>query len=198
MIKSQEYASGGVASATKGWLGVLISTFVINSLMLVYFIVQPGLVTDISQPPQLFSLAINSPPTRVLAGSCGTGPEGKQYKVKWAIDHEREHFSMRPYPTEEPALLRRDYDSGSFHVSNTKSGKSSGMLASLAPTFSRARHSRRSRSRLSAKSSPGTSTERLRAPSWNGSTPSFQSENELEELERGRQYARGSHGNSVV
>lgn len=198
MIKSQEYASGGVATATKGWLGVLMATFVINSLMLVYFIIQPGLITDISQPPQLFALAINSRPTRALAGSCGTGPEGEQYKVKWAIDQEREHFSMRPCSEDDPSLLRNEYDSGSFQVADAKPGKSSGMLASLAPALSRARHSRRSRSRLSARSSPGTSTERLRAPSRGGSTPSFQSENELEELERGRQYARGSYGNSVV
>ncbi|KAJ4375378.1 hypothetical protein N0V83_002464 [Neocucurbitaria cava] len=196
-IRSQEYASGGVDSATKGWLVVLISTFVINTLMLVYFILQPGLVTDFSQPPQLFALAINSPPARVLAGSCGTGPEGKQYKVGWVIDQEGEHLFMQPYPDENSALPRNEYDSGSFQVSNAKAGKGSGVLASLSPTLSRAKHSLRSRARPSAKSSPATSTELLRSPSRNESTPSLQPQYELEEFEPRRQYSRLGQGNNV-
>jgi hypothetical protein len=96
--------------------------------MLVYFIVQPGLVTDFSQPPQLFALAINSPPARVLAGSCGTGPEGKQYKTGWVINHEGEHLFMQPYSDQNSALLHNEYDSGSFQLSNVKAGKSSGSL----------------------------------------------------------------------
>jgi hypothetical protein len=159
--------------------------------MLLYFILQPGLVTDVSQPPQLFALAINSPPARALAGSCGTGPEGKQYKVGWVIDREGEHLFMQPRPNETSELLR---DIGS---SNAKPGNSTGLLASLTPTLSRAGHSLRSRANLSGKSSPGMSTELLRSPSRNDSTPSFQSDYELEEFEWGRQYARVSHGNNV-
>jgi hypothetical protein len=141
--------------------------------MLVYFILQPGLVTDVSQPPQLFALAINSPPARALAGSCGTGPEGKQYKVGWVINREGEHLFMQPCPDENSELL---HGSGS---SNAKSGNSTGLLASITPTFGRPGHSLRSRAHLSGKSSPGMSTELLRSPSRNSSTPSFQSDYEL-------------------
>ncbi|KAH7076869.1 hypothetical protein BKA63DRAFT_532913 [Paraphoma chrysanthemicola] len=189
-IKLQEYASGGVASATKGWLVVLISTFAINVLMLVYFVLQPGLVTDFSQPPQLFALAVNSPPARVLAGSCGAGPEGEQYKVGWIIDREGEHLFMQPYPDANSAPLRDEYDTGSFQVSNAKASKESGLLASLSPTFNRAKHSLRSRAKLSAESSPGASTELLRSPSRNERTPSLQSQYELDEFDSRRQYSR--------
>ncbi|CAN9264984.1 unnamed protein product [Alternaria alternata] len=95
-IKSQEYASGGVDNASKGWLVVLISTFLLNLVVLVYFILQPGLVTDFSQPPQLFALAMNSPPTKKLAGSCGCGPEGKEYKICWSVGSEGGHVYIEP------------------------------------------------------------------------------------------------------
>ena len=64
--------------------------------MLVYFVLQPGLVTDFSQPPQLFALAINSPAAREFAGSCGTGPEGEQYKVKWTVGQDQDHLYIAP------------------------------------------------------------------------------------------------------
>ena len=64
--------------------------------MLVYFIRQPGLVTDFCQPPQLFALAINSPAARDFAGSCGVGPEGDQYKVKLTIGRDQNHLYIAP------------------------------------------------------------------------------------------------------
>lgn len=75
---------------------ILIATFLLNTLMLVYFVLQPGLVTDFSQPPQLFALAINSPAAREFAGSCGTGPKGKQYKVKWTVGQDQNHLYIAP------------------------------------------------------------------------------------------------------
>jgi hypothetical protein len=176
---------------------VLISTFVINALMLVYFIVQPGLVTDFSQPPQLFALAINSPPARVLAGSCGTGPEGKQYKTGWVINHEGEHLFMQPYSDQNSALLHNEYDSGSFQLSNVKAGKSSGVLASLSPTLSHTKHGLRSLAKPSAKYNPSTSMELLRDPSQSESATSLQSQYELGEFEPRRQYSRLGQGNNV-
>jgi hypothetical protein len=159
-----------------------------NALMLVYFILQPGLVTDVSQPPQLFALAINSPPARILAGSCGTGPEGKQYKAKWIINSESEHLFMQPHSDESSALFRTNYDSGSFQVTNTEAGKGAGVLASLSPTLSRAKQSLRSRTRPSAQSSQ--STELLRSPGENESAASLQSQYELREFESQGRYSR--------
>jgi hypothetical protein len=155
-----------------------------NALMLVYFILQPGLITDVSQPPQLFALAINSPPARVLAGSCGTGPEGKQYKARWVINNAGEHLFMQPHSDKSSELLPRDdYDSGSFQVTNVEAGKGSGVLASLSPTLSRAKHSLRSRTQPSAKFSPAGSAELLRSTSRKSSARSLQSQYELVEFE---------------
>lgn len=74
--------------------------------MLVYFVLQPGLVTDFSQPPQLFALAINSPAAREFAGSCGTGPEGKQYKVKWTVSQDHDHLYIAPSADQDSTPLK--------------------------------------------------------------------------------------------
>jgi hypothetical protein len=75
---------------------ILALVFVMNIFVLIYFILHRGLVTDFSEPPNLFALAVNSPPSHVLAGSCGGGPEGKQYHVNWNINHEGDHLFMEP------------------------------------------------------------------------------------------------------
>lgn len=111
-IQLQEYASGGTSQASKGWLIILIAALLLNTTMLLYFIAQPGLVTDYSQPPQLFAQAVNSPPARELAGSCGSGPEGKQYKLGWLISHEGGHLYIEPGPSECSALLTDEHKSG--------------------------------------------------------------------------------------
>ena len=100
-IKSKEYASGGVDNASKGWLVVLIATFLLNAFLLCYFILQPGFVTNFTQPAQLFALDVNSPFTQALAGSCGGGPEGKDYKFGWYINHEGGHVYIEPVPGRE-------------------------------------------------------------------------------------------------
>lgn len=74
--------------------------------MLVYFVLQPGLVTDFSQPPQLFALAINSPVAREFAGSCGTGPKGEQYKVKWTVGQDQDHLYIASSADQDPTPLK--------------------------------------------------------------------------------------------
>ncbi|KAF1923228.1 uncharacterized protein M421DRAFT_96269 [Didymella exigua CBS 183.55] len=108
-IKSQEYASGGVDNASKGWLLILIATFLLNFFLLSYFILQPGFVTDFTQPAQLFALAVNSPPAQALAGSCGGGPEGKDYKFGWFINHEAGHVYIEPASRTEPTSLNDEH-----------------------------------------------------------------------------------------
>jgi hypothetical protein len=44
-----------------------------------------GLVTDYTEPQNLFALAINSPPSRALAGSCGHGPDGAELVTPWHV-----------------------------------------------------------------------------------------------------------------
>ncbi|KAF2730487.1 hypothetical protein EJ04DRAFT_545705 [Polyplosphaeria fusca] len=98
-IKAQEYGSGGVESTSRGWLIVLLLVFLMNIFVLIYFLVHRGLVTDFSEPPNLFALAVNSPPSQLLAGSCGGGPEGKQYVVNWFVNTEGDHLYMEPGQT---------------------------------------------------------------------------------------------------
>jgi hypothetical protein len=103
-IRAQQYASGGIEdAASRAWVIVLLLVFLMNILVLIYFIIHRGLVTDFSEPPNLFALAVNSPPSHVLAGSCGGGPEGKQYMVNWFVNHEGNHLFMEP--GEKTALL---------------------------------------------------------------------------------------------
>ena len=53
-------------------------------------------MTDFIEPQNLFALAVNSPPSRVLDGACGAGPEGKQLGSAWHIglERERDHFFL--------------------------------------------------------------------------------------------------------
>lgn len=95
-IKAQQYASGGPDASSKGWIVVLFLVFAMNVVVLVYFLSHNGIVTDFSEPPTLFALAVNSPPSHVLAGSCGGGPEGKQYTVSWHVNHDSDHLYMMP------------------------------------------------------------------------------------------------------
>ena len=95
-VKAQQYASGGVDNVSKGWMVILFMVFLMNILVLVYFLFHKGLVTDFSEPPNLFALAVNSPPSHLFAGSCGGGPGGKQYVVNWFVNSEGDHIYLEP------------------------------------------------------------------------------------------------------
>ncbi|KAH7117056.1 hypothetical protein B0J11DRAFT_108280 [Dendryphion nanum] len=107
-VRAQQYASGGVDAVSQGWMIILLLVFLMNIFVLIYFLVHRGLVTDFSEPPNLFALAVNSPPSHLLAGSCGGGPEGKQYMVNWFVNTEGDHLYMEP--GEKPLL------GGNVHV----------------------------------------------------------------------------------
>lgn len=107
-LQAQQYASGGVNDLARAWIPVLALVFVMNIFVLIYFLFHRGLVTDFSEPPNLFALAVNSPPSHLLAGSCGGGPEGKQYRVNWFVNHEGSHLFMEP--GEKSALLNHHHN----------------------------------------------------------------------------------------
>ncbi|KAI0470683.1 hypothetical protein GGR56DRAFT_683754 [Xylariaceae sp. FL0804] len=46
-----------------------------------------GLVTDYTEPKNLFAVAVNSPPSRALAGSCGHGPDAADMRVAWRVGY---------------------------------------------------------------------------------------------------------------
>ncbi|KAI5262790.1 hypothetical protein E4T47_09198 [Aureobasidium subglaciale] len=94
-LRAQEYASAGSASqATHAFFIVLFAIFFLNIICLCYFLSQNGLVTDFSEPLNLFSPAVNSPPSEFMAGSCGGGPRGKQFKSQWFVNAAGEHLFM--------------------------------------------------------------------------------------------------------
>lgn len=126
-LKAQQYASGGVDQASKGWIIILALVFLMNVFVFVYFLFHRHLVTDFSEPPNLFALAVNSPPSHLLAGSCGGGPEGKQYTVNWIVNHEGSHLFMEPG---EKTHLLEGHGNAHMHTHATDGGGGPGPTAS--------------------------------------------------------------------
>ncbi|KAG9231875.1 hypothetical protein BJ875DRAFT_381946 [Amylocarpus encephaloides] len=96
-IISQQYASGFTTGWQASFYLILFLVFATNVFCLVYFLVYSGFVTDFTEQQNLFALAINSPPARSLAGSCGAGPEREQMKINWRVveDNNSGHFYMQ-------------------------------------------------------------------------------------------------------
>ncbi len=96
-ISTEEYASG----VSQKWQGifyvVLLLVFVTNVFCLIYLFLYSGLVTDYTETQNLFALAVNSPPSSRLHGSCGAGPEGDQLNVDFHIeaDDGSGHFYIK-------------------------------------------------------------------------------------------------------
>jgi hypothetical protein len=89
-ITSQQYTSGIIPN--QRWQGVfylvLFLVFVTNVFCLVYLFLRTGLVTDYSEPQNVFALAVNSPPSGSMSGSCGAGPEDGQLNVDWHVKQD--------------------------------------------------------------------------------------------------------------
>ncbi|KAH8682779.1 hypothetical protein BGZ60DRAFT_368585 [Tricladium varicosporioides] len=96
-VASQEYTSGWTQEWQKMFYVVLVLVFVTNVFCLVYFFLRSGLVTDFTEPQNLFALAVNSPPSARLGGSCGGGPEGDQLNIDWHVKQEESsgHFFIK-------------------------------------------------------------------------------------------------------
>lgn len=181
---AQQYASGGVDNPSKAWMVILFLVFLMNIFVLVYFILHRGLVTDFSEPPNLFALAVNSPPSQALAGSCGGGPEGKQYMVNWFVNHEGEHLYMEP--GEKTALLARhghthdhnhDHDHG---APRQVKPESTGIFSKITAAFGSMRLPFGSKAKAPAKVSQPAGTEQLRPVSIAGTMRSAASASEYE------------------
>ena len=82
------------------WQGVFYPVpflaFVTNVFCLVYLLLLAGLVTNYSEPQNLFALAVNNPPSGSMSGSCGAGPEGGQLSVDWHVKQDASgHFYIQ-------------------------------------------------------------------------------------------------------
>ncbi|KAH0366105.1 hypothetical protein KCU65_g5582, partial [Aureobasidium melanogenum] len=102
-LLAKEYTSGdGRLPATNAFYAVLAATFLLDLFCLGYFVLQNGLITDFTEPFNLFALAINSPPSAMMAGSSSTGPSKDQIREKWFIEAEGEDLILASH---------RDHDS---------------------------------------------------------------------------------------
>jgi hypothetical protein len=102
-ISAQQYASGGTAPKYNAFFPVLLGVFALNVVALAYFLTHKTWYVDFSEPPNLFSLAVNSPPSEAFAGCCGTGPSGKDYGVAWTLEQDQGHVFVHSGPRLESA-----------------------------------------------------------------------------------------------
>lgn len=84
-VSTQEYTSGHINNWQGVFYVVLAIVFVLNVFCLGYILFKSGLVTDFTEPLNLFTLAVNSPPSQQLKGSCGGGPRKRDLMVPWRI-----------------------------------------------------------------------------------------------------------------
>jgi hypothetical protein len=121
MVSYKDYASGG----TQEWQGlfyvVLVAVFLLSLFSLVYLLwtfCLLGRVTDYTEPQNLFALAINSPPSSTMSGTCGAGPSGGLLAKKWEVDMQKAgsspmdrnmhpHFYVRCKDETAPASPRK-------------------------------------------------------------------------------------------
>jgi hypothetical protein len=91
-----QYASGYSQAWQCLFYIVLVVVFATNISCLAMFFMRRGRITDYTELPNLFAIAMNSPPSKGLAGSCGAGPEGEQLKIHWHVKHQAEdnHFYL--------------------------------------------------------------------------------------------------------
>ena len=87
-LASQQFTSGSTANWQKMFYVILLLVFMTNIFCLLYFFITSGLVTDFTETQNLFALAVNSPWSSRLRGSCGSGPNSDQLKVDWHVFNE--------------------------------------------------------------------------------------------------------------
>lgn len=94
-VQFRDFASGPAKEWQKLLYLVLGAVSAINVCYFAYFIRHRCLVTDFMEPQNLFTLAMNSPRSQALEGTCGCGPEAEQLKIIWTIGSTgEEHFYL--------------------------------------------------------------------------------------------------------
>ncbi|KAK3403451.1 hypothetical protein B0T20DRAFT_26634 [Sordaria brevicollis] len=109
-ITKQEYTSGYAMKWQNTFMVILILGFLLNLFCLVHLFYQlkGRPLTDFTDPANLFSLAVNSPPSYALRGSCGGGPKDDQLDVPWRISYsdQTNHYFFEE-ATERRQRLKR-------------------------------------------------------------------------------------------
>lgn len=111
-VQAVGYASGGAEKWQGVFYVILVFAFVTSAICFVFLMleVRGKQVTDFTEPPNLFALAMNSPCSARLQGACGGGPEGRQLKEKWFVgmEEEDEHYYMKAKAEEsQPDVYHR-------------------------------------------------------------------------------------------
>ncbi|KAJ0321550.1 hypothetical protein Brms1b_002574 [Colletotrichum noveboracense] len=88
-IRTQEYTSSHEYEWQNVFYLALVLVLLINIFCLGYFLSRSGLVTDYTEPQNLFALAVNSPPSEQLKGSCGGGPIKADFVVPWKVAYAK-------------------------------------------------------------------------------------------------------------
>jgi hypothetical protein len=95
-IRAQQYASGGISGYQQSFFVVLFMVFSINVFIFVCWVIRREWYVDFSDPTHLFTLAINSPPSKKLADcSCvGVQQSGERFKYEWKVENHDGHVIM--------------------------------------------------------------------------------------------------------
>jgi len=108
-VSYKDYASGG----TQEWQGlfyvILVAVFLLSLFSLGYLLwtfCLLGRVTDYTEPQNLFALAINSPPSSTMSGTCGAGPSGGLLAKKWEVDMQKSGGSQMDRGTHPHFFVR--------------------------------------------------------------------------------------------
>ncbi|KAI0885743.1 uncharacterized protein GGS22DRAFT_199935 [Annulohypoxylon maeteangense] len=87
-MRTQEYTSSHVMAWQAVFYAVLGFVFILNLACLCYIVfVRSGLVSDYTEPQNLFAVSVNSPASGALSGSCGHGPDAREMVVPWRVGY---------------------------------------------------------------------------------------------------------------
>ncbi|EEU37762.1 uncharacterized protein NECHADRAFT_88157 [Fusarium vanettenii 77-13-4] len=84
-IRSQEYTSGHTESWQRLFYLVLGPAFALNLLCLAYLVRWSGLINDITEPQNHFSLAMSSSPSSRMERSYPDGPKKQHWEMSWRV-----------------------------------------------------------------------------------------------------------------
>lgn len=103
-VRSEEYTSGHTLVWQAGvFYPVLGVVFVLNCLCIAYIWGHAHTLTDFTENENLFTLAINSPPSSQFNGSCGGGPKKRDFVVPWKVSYaEKENHYYFEAANERP------------------------------------------------------------------------------------------------
>ncbi|KID94087.1 hypothetical protein MAJ_09960, partial [Metarhizium majus ARSEF 297] len=89
-LQTTEYAAGHTEPYQQAWYIVLFIVPALSLFCILYMLLNGGVITDFTEPKTLFALALNSPPSAQINGSCGSGPVGRDLVVPWRVSYEPE------------------------------------------------------------------------------------------------------------